>query len=454
MAATDPIRTIREVDHEVPFDLALAPTLRDLATRSPSLDAPVISLTLDWRPAGEAPGRDPAPEPRRSERRSAADESGSSWRPSWAEMDRQVQALAESLGPRGAAFDSVTADLARIRDYLDNELDPAAKGVAIYACSAADIFVPLALGLPMPTRLAVGPTPALAALTRLREDNPTYAVLVADQQTAYLSLIDQAVIDRSVTVEGSGYPRKQMQGGPSQRRFQARAEERIDAFARGVAEEVQRTLDDNAVSMLIVAGDEVITSALDAVFDQRVRDRIIASIRLDIEASPRQVLDATLPLAEEAERKHEDADVQTLRDAVGADGRGAAGPEDTLTALQAGQVLTLILNDDFTAPGWADYSLPLYGVGDVPREHPAAGDLANLVPIALEEEMIRLALASGAEVQIVHATQPVAVAEGERFPEAGTPPPRTAAGQALDALGGVGAVLRFTLDQDQPIAEL
>ncbi|MFN8593912.1 MAG: Vms1/Ankzf1 family peptidyl-tRNA hydrolase [Thermomicrobiales bacterium] len=454
MAATDPIRKIREVDHAVPFNLALAQTLRDLATLTPSLDAPIISLTLDWRPAGEAPGRDPAPEVRRSEHRSAAHGSGPSWRPSWAEMDRHLTALADSLGPRGEASDSVTADIALIRDYLDQELDPAAKGVAVYACAAANVFVPLALGLPVPTRLTAGPTPALATLTRLREDNPTYAVLVADQQTAYLSLIDQAVVDLSVTVEGSGYPRKQMQGGPSQRRFQARAEERVEAFARGVAEEVLRTLEDNAVSMLIVAGDEVITSALNAVFDHRVKDRIIATIRLEIDASTQKVLEATLPIAAQAERNHEDADVQTLRDAVGAGGRGAAGAEDALTALQAGQVLTLILNDDFTSPGWADYSLPLYGVGEAPQEHPAGGDVSRIVPIVLEEEMIRLALATGAEVQIVHATQPVEVAEDGPFPKAGIPAPRTAAGEALDALGGVGAILRFTLDQDQPVATM
>jgi len=37
--------------------------------------------------------------------------------------------------------------------------------------------------------------------------------------------------------------------------------------------------------MLVVAGDEVMTSALAAAFPQSVSDRIIATIRLDIRAN-------------------------------------------------------------------------------------------------------------------------------------------------------------------------
>lgn len=452
---TEPIQAIRAEERDTAFDLDLKRALRELASLPPSPETPYLSVSLDWRPAGEEPGRAPAPEPKRSQRRSLDDDRGPSWRPARQQIAEELAALADSLGPRGAAFDSVSADVGRILAFLDEALDPAAHGVFIVACDAADVFTPLTLGLPVPTALASGPTPALGALTRLADDHPTYAVLLADQRDATLILIDQTVARGSVTIEATGHPRKQQQGGWSQRRYQARADERIAAFARGTAEEVRRTLDEEAVSMLVVAGDEVIVPALVAEFHQTVKDRILDTIHLEIRATESEVIAATLPIVERAEREREDATVSALHDAVGAGGQGAAGTEDTLTALQAGQVATLVMNDDFAAPGWADFTLPVYGVGEVPAEHPAGGDPANLLPVALADELIRLTLVTDGDVQIVRTAVPIedTVADGD-IPESGSPSPRTGAARSLDTLGGVGALLRFVLDEDQPVAEI
>lgn len=454
--ATDPIESIREFAHETVYDRDVQRALGDLASLPPSTEIPYLTLSLDWRPAGDAPGRTPSPEPRRSQRRASShrDGDGISWRPSRQQIDEELATLVASLGPRGAAFDSVSADVERIGAFLDEELDPAARGVFIVICSAAGVFEPLTLSLPLPTALHAGPTPALGELVRLVDDHPTYGVLVADQRNATLTLIARAAPMHGVALEASDYPRKQQQGGWSQRRYQQRADERVDAFAQGIADQVRRTLDEAGITMMIVAGDEVITSALDAAFHQTVKERIIDVIRLDVDASEQGILDATLPIVERSEREREHAAVLAVQNAVGAGGQGAAGPEATLTALQAGQVMNLVMNDDYSAPGWADYTFPIFGVGEPPAAHPAAGDIANIVPVALADELIRLALQTGATIDVVSTTVPVELAADEAIPEAGTPPPRTDVAETLDALGGVGATLRFTLDEDQPVAEM
>jgi hypothetical protein len=131
-----------------------------------------------------------------------------------------------------------------------------------------------------------------------------------------------------------------------------------------------------------------------------------------------------------------------------------AGPEDTLTALQTGQVMTLVMDDDFARPGWADFTMPLYGVGGVPGQHPAGGDAANIVPVALEDELVRLAIQIGAEIEIVQSPVPITAEERDRVPDADESPPRAQAALELDALGGVGGVLRYALDAGQPTADL
>jgi peptide subunit release factor 1 (eRF1) len=188
---------------------------------------------------------------------------------------------------------------------------------------------------------------------------------------------------------------------------------------------------------------------------QSVRDQVIGTIPLDIRASEAEIIEATLPVAERAERERETELIDRIENGAGPGGGAVRGPDEILTALQTGQVMTLAMNEDFTAPGWADYSFPMYGVGAPPAAHPGGGHSANMVPVALEQEVIRLALQTGAESEIVKSAVPNSVLEdAEQLPDASAPVPRTEAARRLDALGGVGALLRYTLSDDQSTADL
>lgn len=444
--ATDPIKRVRAQTHDIPLTFGVRDELAKLAAMPPSIDAPYLTVSLDWRPAGGDPGREPPPELRRSEMRSRRGETGPSRRPSRREFEREMEQALASLDPRGDAHASLSADADRIATYLDDELDPAAQGVFIVACSARDLFTPLAFAIPLPTTLTTGQTPALSLLARIVDDYPAYAVLLADQHQATISKIRRAARGRSVRLESSDWPRKQQTGGLSQRRLQARAGERVAAFARGIAEETERTLDDAGIDKLIVAGDPVITSALSEAFSQSVSARIIGSIALDIQSSEQEIIEATLPLVEQAER---DEELETARGVAGeiqANGRGVAGAASALRALAGGRVAKLVMVDDFAEMGWADFGHEIFGAGPVPDTHPMGGDAAALVPIALEEELIRLALRTGAEIEIIHSSIGIEESANEGIPAAGSAPPRTEAATILDAYGGVGALLRFTLD--------
>jgi hypothetical protein len=191
-------------------------------------------------------------------------------------------------------------------------------------------------------------------------------------------------------------------------------------------------------------------SALIDHFHETVASRIVGRIHLEIEANVDRVAGEAEPVVEQAERRRETEAVQNLRDLVGARGHGVAGPENTLVALETGQVMKLVMNDDFARPGWADYALSLYGVGPVPETHPAGGDVANLVPTAVEDEIIRLAIPIDAEIELVWTKVPLTTEERQDIPDADEPDARSEAARALDELGGVGAELRYVLDVGLP----
>ncbi|HEY7031656.1 MAG TPA: Vms1/Ankzf1 family peptidyl-tRNA hydrolase [Thermomicrobiales bacterium] len=430
--AIEPVERIHEQEHDTSLALDLRETLARLAALPPSLDAPYLTVGLDWRPQGESPGVRP---PRRH-------------------FDDLAEELRGRFGPRGAACDSVSADLDRIAAYLDDELDPAAQGVVFVACAHRGVFEPIPLDVPVATEATTGPTPSLRQLARVVEDFPRYAVVVADQREAILWTIERRTWQRSVEVSGTDYPRKQQQGGWSQKRYQKRADERIEAFAKTVAEETRRVFDSEQIDYLIVGADEIMATQLLSAFHQTVAAKVIRTVSLAITASDADVQAVTEPVVAQAERERELAAVQRVRDGVGAGGKGVAGAEDTLTALQTGQVMTLVMDDDFARPGWADYTMPLYGVGEVPSAHPAGGDATSIVPVALEDELIRLAIQVGAEIEVIQSTVAFNDEEQQRIPDGDGALPRAQAALELDALGGVGGVLRYALDAGQPTADL
>lgn len=442
---TDPTRSIRHKDHPFAFDIPAAELLERLADLPAQNDVPYLTVTLDWSVAGEAPGRREAEDVRRSEIRS--DDAGSD-RPSRRELELTLDRMIDEHGPRGDVFDALTASKERINEWITNELDPAAQGVYIVSHEPSGVFEATGLVMPIDTNISLSAMPRIYKLVRIIEDYPTYAVLQADQSEATLSFITRGVRNRSIVLDSTLYPTKQKQGGWSQKRFQKRADERVEAFARDTLEQVERALRDTGVETLILAGAEVMMSALNNQMSDNLKQLVREQIRMESVASEREKIEATMPIAEEAERERELASVERVLNGIGQGGRGVGGKHDTIRALQNGQVDTLVMVDTFEGHGWADYAMHAFGADDLPTEHPLGGNVADLVEVDLADEMVRLALASGAEVDIIHSSVPYE--DSEEIRSTSDQMPITEAAAKMRELGDVGAVLRFTMDGDAP----
>jgi hypothetical protein len=103
-------------------------------------------------------------------------------------------------------------------------------------------------------------------------------------------------------------------------------------------------------------------------------------------------------------------------------------------------VRQIIMVDDFSAEGWTDYQSRVVGVGPVPPEHPTGGSTSSIVPISLAEELVRRAVLSVADIEIVQ-TEDENAAEPTLDRAGGIP--RSEPARLLDELGGVAALLRY-----------
>lgn len=439
--ATDPVRKVQSKSYASPLDVNTIEPLSFLATLPPSIEVPYLTVTIDWTPAGGSPGRAPADELRRSEARNLPHQEGASRRPGRTEAIAQLRELLESTEPRSATHDELTADLAGIEEWLDNHLDPSASGV--YIVSGPDLFLPLALAVPIETALYHEPLPVIGPLAHITEDYATYALLAVDQEIAELSYLTQGVREHVVRLESTLYPRHQRQGAINQQRYQRRAEERVFHFARAISNELEASFRELEVEALVLVGSQSFMDELRNEFSDAIKETIVGTVPTHLNPWPsiHDLAEATGEVALQAERDREAAAVREVRELIGQN-QAVAGTVDVLNAVQGHQLWKLVMNEDYAATGWADFTLPLYGVGEVPAEHPTGGDVANIVPVDLAETIIRLALQTNGTVELVHTSVPVDANEG--VPRQGTDIPRSEAAGQLDEVGGVGAVLRYT----------
>ena len=81
--------------------------------------------------------------------------------------------------------ESLDRDLEKISQYLETELQPSSNGVAIFACSAGELFEAIQTGAPFEQHwLHIGDQPHLYPLARLESQYPRYAAVLADTHTA------------------------------------------------------------------------------------------------------------------------------------------------------------------------------------------------------------------------------------------------------------------------------
>ncbi len=429
--AESPVRsTSRRADSALAANLPA--TLTRLANLTPSVQAPYLTAYVDWSIDGGTPGRRTS-------------------------MRVYQDSIDQFLAPHPAhspARTSLEADIGRVTAYLESDAPDEAQGIMIVACDAQGIFEALPLGVAVPTELNHGPTPALRTLVRALNDVPSFAIVQADQREANIIVVRQGRPAATLDIDSTDATRGDGSTGGSEAGFQRRADGQIEAFITAVGEDLATMLDHGNLVGFVVIGDEVVVPVMEREFHQSVWARLIGTTRGGMRENPDQAIERAMPLVMAHERDRESAAVQQARDLTKSGGPGVAGLDDVLTALQAGQVETLVMTDDFNALGWADFTFPLYGSGMPHSEHPAGGDPENMISVTVSDELVRLAVQSAAAIEIVKSAMPVTAAEEDSVPEAhgDAGMPRSESARMLDELGGVAAILRFALAEDQQTA--
>src|SRR5213595_850248 len=251
--------------------------------------------------------------------------------------------------------ESVRADLDRLRRYFEQPSRlPAARGIALFACSALDLFEALPLPHVHRSRLAVAPVPLVRELVALEEEFGTILVVACDRTsarffevTAY-DVVELPSLTAEATRPGKFHGERQakrgniLAGGFGEHNYHMRIREERQRHYAQVADRMFQIHTQRALAGLVVAGIGVDAAALLPHLHTYLHDLVLGVVRLNPKrVTATEVREAALSLREERERAWERAHAEAVREGIGT-GWAVNGIEPTLKALQRGQVRTLL----------------------------------------------------------------------------------------------------------------
>jgi peptide chain release factor subunit 1 len=372
--------------------------LRRLAELRPE-GARVLSLFLNLDPTDFA-----TPPARATEARSLIDQA-----------ERQLR---ESGGLGHDEQKALREDIERARDYFDRMSPDGAHAIALFACGPVGLFEAIKLPRPIETRAVVDDSPFVEPLAELGSRG-SWCVLLVNRQVARMLRGSPEHLEELPPIEDEVHGRHD-QGGWSQARYQRGIDEEARWHLKRAAEVAFRRFKRSPFECILLGGPDETVKEFEGMLHPYLRERVAGQFKVDVEnTSPDAIRDAAAPLIDEIDERREREALDRLEEGVERGGRGAAGLEPTVAALNERRVETLLLSDRFDAAGvycrqcgWVGTDLEL-------TECPADGSpLEQRDNIA--ENAVELAIQQKAQVMRVRH-------HGER----------------LETRGSIGAVLRF-----------
>jgi len=252
----------------------------------------------------------------------------------------------------GPERESLQRDGEKIRDYVGT-VDRAVNGLAILACSGADLFEAIALAAPVDQhRLYISDQPHLYPLARVLEQYPRYAALVADTHSARIFVFAANTVERTEQIENTK-TKHHKRGGWSQARFPRHTENFHLQHVKEVVEALARIVREEQIPTVLVSGDEVVRPLLREHMPKEISDRVMEIESLDIRTPQHEVLASTLGALREQDAATDRERVDALVGAYRANGLAVVGVEAVTRAFEMGQVDELVITASPQALGSA-----------------------------------------------------------------------------------------------------
>ena len=275
--------------------------------------------------------------------------------------------------------EALKADVERVRAALSAS-DIAGNGtraVAVYACQPAELLEVVSLRRPVDSGVVLERSPHVAPLVA-DADQERWCVLLVNRRNARIFVGDGGELEETDRVQDDVHSQHD-QGGWSQANYQRSVEkEKVDHLVR-VADVAFRAHKHRGFDRLLVGAPEELVGELEQKLHPYLRERIVGRLHLDVDnSSPADVRTAAGRAMEDLRRRCEREELDRLAQGVGRGGRGAAGLEAVMAALDEARVEVLLVADGFRAEEAIEKAIEQSAKVIVVRHHDDLGPLGGI----------------------------------------------------------------------------
>ena len=324
---------------------------------------------------------------------------------------RSVLAGLERLGLDRAAQEAVERDLGRVVRALKSPANlPATQGLAIFACEGIGLFELLPLPLVHRSRLAVDGTPLVRELASIEDEFGRVLAVVLDRTSARffeVTAYETRELSglRADATRGGRFRGDQSGPGWGEHSYHNRIREEKQRHLDAIARELFQLDRARPAHGIVLAGTRTEAGAVGPFLHSYLAERLLGTAKLNPkEATPAAVHATVLAVREAWERASEVALVRQLAERQGP-GWAVNGLEPTLRALSRGQLRSLLVNADASAPGFRCAGTGRLALTE--RECRAEGEPVPVLDVV--DDGIEEALRQGVDVNVVY--EPTALAE-------------------------------------------
>jgi len=249
-----------------------------------------------------------------------------------------------------AQWDSVSQDIARIREFVRDAYAGGATDLCVFACHGDNLWRTFALSYAVPTRLHVHNHAQVKPLLRLLEKYSPSCTTLVDQNRARIFLVHGDQLEERLDMVG-GVPGRHDQGGWAQARLQRQHDQAVLHHLKSTAEEIFKIYQDEPFDGLILGGTDEIISQFRELLHPYLRERVWDTFPVEMMINIRELSDQVQAVTKRARHDEHQNLLQQLRDGLGTGTKAVAGLEPTVSALQKGQVQTLLVPVGFRQEG-------------------------------------------------------------------------------------------------------
>jgi len=258
-----------------------------------------------------------------------------------------VRELGETLSEQSDR-DEFERDVEALYDFMA-EYSPEGRTLVVLVDSTQQFLWHRNIRVGLPSEAHWGERPHVRRLLEVHDEYERYAAVLTDRAQGrvfkvFLNEIEETEsFSASESVKRFSSPARDMIW--SQPNLRRSAEESAKRYLKNLAELMEEYVDDGRVDRLVVGGPIEAVSELEKLLPDRIRQRIIGDLSLAVEATPKEVLAATMRVGHEFERAVELELVERLLTAAQKRQQAVVGLAATVQAVNEGRVMTLVYAD-------------------------------------------------------------------------------------------------------------